>query len=65
MLRIAMEGLTQEQLETASGVNQANISKLLLGKSEPKLSTLDKLERALPKLRELRNAQHSQQSAVA
>lgn len=53
-LRAAMDGMTQEELEELSGVPQTMISRYLRGQAQPKLSTLEKLERVLPKLRKLR-----------
>ncbi len=55
-LRGAMDGLTQEQLEEQSGVSQAMISKYLRGVAKPRLDQLEALERALPRLRDLRHA---------
>jgi len=49
-----MGEMTQEQLEAASGVSQTQISRLLKG-GDPRLSTLLKLERALPNLATLRS----------
>lgn len=54
MLREAMGGMTQEQLEGLSGVSQQQISKYLRDDAEPKLQQLDALERALPRLHQLR-----------
>jgi transcriptional regulator with XRE-family HTH domain len=54
MLRDAMNGMTQEQLEDRSGVSQGEISRYLRGEAEPKLTQLEALERALPRLRQLR-----------
>lgn len=55
-LKTAMteEGLNQDQLAERAGVSQQHISNMLRG-SQPKLDTLEKLERALPRLREIRS----------
>jgi transcriptional regulator with XRE-family HTH domain len=53
-LRAAMGEMTQEALESASGVPQTSISRYLRGESEPTLSKLEALERALPALKRLR-----------
>jgi predicted transcriptional regulator len=54
-LREAMGSLTQEQVAQATGISQAAISRYLRG-AEPRLSQLAALEKALPRLRRLRNA---------
>lgn len=53
-LREAMGDLTQEELAERAGLDQTSISRYLRGEAEPKLSTLQKLEAVLPKLRQLR-----------
>ena len=55
-LREAMADLTQEKVEELSGIHQTTISRYLRGESDPTLRNLDALERALPRLRELRQA---------
>lgn len=55
-LREAMgPDMTQEQLEELSGVDQATVSRILRG-GAPSFQSLERLERALPRLREIRNA---------
>ncbi len=56
-LRVAIEaeGITQEEMERRSGITQSTISKILAG-ADPKYSTFQALERALPCLREMRRA---------
>ena len=59
MLREAMGGISQMEAERKSGVRQALISRYLRGQGEPTLANLAKLERAFPKLAELRARPHS------
>lgn len=53
-LRSAMGDLTQEELESLSGVDQSSISRYLQGSARPSLANLERLESALPPLRSLR-----------
>lgn len=50
------QGLTQEQLATASGINRADISRLENGSGNPSLRTLKKLATGLGKHLEIRFA---------
>ncbi len=45
----AESGMTQNELSSASGINQADISKLERGIGNPSLKTLDRLARAMGK----------------
>lgn len=62
-LREAMGELTQEQLEELSGIPQATISTYVRGASLPGYKALVALERALPKLKQLRDGQVEAQRA--
>jgi len=53
-LREASRGLTQVEVEKRSGIDQSTISRYLDGLFEPSYSNLIALERALPKLRQIR-----------
>lgn len=55
MLAEATDGLTQMQIAQRSGLQQATISRLLSRTASPRYDTVLRLERAFPKLRELRN----------
>lgn len=55
MLAEATDGLTQTEVAERSGVDQATICRLLNRTSSPRYDTMLRLERAFPKLRELRN----------
>lgn len=58
-LRLAMGEMTQQELEQLSGVDQALISRYLARKAYPGLRTLEKMERVLPSLRQLRSRRRS------
>jgi len=62
-LREAMDELTQEQLEGLSGIPQQTISAYLRGVSLPGYKALVALERALPRLKQLRDGQVEGQRA--
>jgi predicted transcriptional regulator len=52
-LIVAKGSLTQDQLSELCGIPQRTISSHLSRRSEPRLSQIQKYERALPRLREL------------
>lgn len=54
MLAEAMEGMTQAQLADNTGLRASTICRLLNRQRTPSYKTMVALERALPKLRELR-----------
>jgi transcriptional regulator with XRE-family HTH domain len=65
MLKTAMGGMTQGQLALESGLTQSAISKILRASRNPTITTVWRLEKALPGLRILHDEAFLRISSVS